>query len=173
MSRSDPVAELEPQFSSDDAKATEWADARDELEKAEIYWISTVRSDGRPHVTPMIAVWLDEALYFCTGERERKAKNLAGNPHCVVSTGCNSMKEGLDIVIEGDAVNVRDEARLQSLAEAYISKYGYGWRFEVRDSAFYSDEGGRVPVFEVAPIKAFGFGKGDSSSQTRWRFGPR
>ena len=44
------MAELEPQFSSDDATPTPWAEARECLEKAEVYWLSTVRSDGRPHV---------------------------------------------------------------------------------------------------------------------------
>jgi hypothetical protein len=41
------------------------------------FWLSTARPDGRPHVTPFIAVWLDEALWFCTGADELKAKNLA------------------------------------------------------------------------------------------------
>lgn len=59
-----PTAELDPQFSSPDATPTPWAVARGHLEKAEIYWLSTVRPDGRPHVTPVVAVWLDGALYF-------------------------------------------------------------------------------------------------------------
>ena len=37
MGTKDPVAELEPQFSSDDATATPWAQARKQLETAEIY----------------------------------------------------------------------------------------------------------------------------------------
>ncbi len=39
----DPVAELHSQFSSDDALPTPWAVAREHLEKAEIFWITTVR----------------------------------------------------------------------------------------------------------------------------------
>ncbi len=50
-----PVSELQPQFSSDDATPTAWAKARGRLEKAEVYWLSTVRPDGRPHVTPLVA----------------------------------------------------------------------------------------------------------------------
>jgi len=38
----------------------------------------------------------------------------------------------------------------------------------VRDGAFYG-EGGRAEVYEVNPT-AFGFGKGETFSQTRWRF---
>ena len=60
-----------------------------------------------------------------------------------------------------------DEARLQSLADLYGSKYG--WHYTVRDGAFHG-EGGLALVYEVSPITAFGFGKGNTSSQTRWRF---
>jgi hypothetical protein len=115
----------------------------------------------------MISVWVDGELYFCMGPSERKAKNLARNAHCVVTTGCNALGEGLDLVLEGDAARVSDEARLRLLADRYASKYD--WHFTVRDGAFYG-EGGEAHVYEVAPKTAFGFGKGEPFSQTRWRF---
>src|SRR5437899_718923 len=87
MAAKDPVAELEPQFSSEGATPTAWAEARRQVEEARIYWLATVRPDGRPHVAPLFAVWLDGGLYFATGPDERKAKNLARNPRCVVTTG--------------------------------------------------------------------------------------
>jgi general stress protein 26 len=86
----EPVAELHPGFSSSGATATEWAEARERLEGAEIYWVTTVRPDGRPHVMPLVAAWLDDALFFSTGENERKAQNLDHNPHVVMTTGCNA-----------------------------------------------------------------------------------
>jgi nitroimidazol reductase NimA-like FMN-containing flavoprotein (pyridoxamine 5'-phosphate oxidase superfamily) len=170
MAVREPVTELDPGYSSPGATATEWRRGRGELEKAEVYWLATVRPDGRPHVTPLLAVWVDEALYFTTGPQERKAGNLAGNPHCVLLTGRNSLHEGLDVVVEGDAERVRDDARLRRIAGAVAAKYGPEWRFDVRDGAFHHPEGGEAWVFEVAPVKAFGFGKGESYSQTRWRF---
>ncbi|MFB7546034.1 DUF6191 domain-containing protein [Streptomyces sp. NPDC056154] len=39
--------------------------------------MSTVRPDGRPHVTPLIGVWSQSALYFSTGASERKGLNDA------------------------------------------------------------------------------------------------
>jgi general stress protein 26 len=161
-----PVVDLHPQFSSDDATPTPWSEAREHLEKAGIYWLATVHTEGRPHVTPLFAVWLESALYFCTGPSERKARNLVHNPHCVITTGCNVI-EGLDVVVEGTAVQVSDEARLQRVADAYASKYD--WHYTVRDGAFYG-EGGKALVYEVAPGTAFGFGKGETFSQTRYRF---
>jgi nitroimidazol reductase NimA-like FMN-containing flavoprotein (pyridoxamine 5'-phosphate oxidase superfamily) len=165
-----PTAELQPRFSSDDAAATQWAEAVRRLESAEVAWLTSVRPDGRPHVTPLVFIWLDSALYFCTGEDERKAKNLVGNPHCIITTGCNALNEGLDVVVEGDAVRVRDEATLQRVAERFSSKYGPPFQFTARDGALHSDEGNTALLFEVAPVTAFGFGKGQSFSQTCWRF---
>ena len=72
------------------------------------------------------------------------------------------------MVVEGDAVRVRDEAKLQRLADMWKTKYG--WLFSVRDGAFRGEDGNVAPVYEVAPITAFGFGKGAVPSQTRWLF---
>jgi general stress protein 26 len=168
VAANEPVTELDARYSSDGATPTAWADARGRLESAELYWLSTVRPDGRPHVTPLVAVWLDGALYFCTGPEERKAKNLAGNPHCALTTGCNALGEGFDLVVEGTAARVSDETRLRGIADAYESKYGTDWHFDVRGGAFHGP-GGEALVYEIAPSTAFGFGKGEFS-QTRWRF---
>jgi uncharacterized pyridoxamine 5'-phosphate oxidase family protein len=170
MSEKEPLTELHPQFSSPDAIPTAWAAAREQLEKAEVYWLSTVRPDGRPHVTPLLSVWLNGALYFCTSPSERKAQNLAQNPQCILTTGCNDLSDGLDLVVEGEAVWVDEDVVLQRLADCYEAKYGSEWRFTVRDGMFQHDAGGEALVYKVAPITVFGFGKGASSSQTRWRF---
>src|SRR6266498_3477414 len=100
MTQEEPKTELHPDYSTPEATATSWAEATEHLEQAEIFWLSTVRPDGRPHVTPLIAVWLDGALYFSTGANERKAKNLLQNKQVAVTTGCNMLTEGLDIVVE-------------------------------------------------------------------------
>ncbi|MFE3451001.1 pyridoxamine 5'-phosphate oxidase family protein [Nonomuraea sp. NPDC059194] len=170
MADKEPVTELDAQFSSDKATPTTWREARDLLEAAEIYWLSTVRPDGSPHVTPLIGIWHDGALHFCTGPDERKAKNLQSNPRCVMTAGgANSLTKGLDVVVEGQAVLVHDEARLRRLAEAYEAKYGPAWHFDVVDGAF-AGEGGRALVFAVAPERAFGFARESEYGQTRWLF---
>jgi general stress protein 26 len=169
MTTTEPQTHLDARFSSDGASPTEWSQAQKHLEDAEVYWLSTVRADGRPHVTPLLAVWLDGALHFCTGPAEQKAVNLAGNAHCALITGCNLLDQGLDVVVEGEAVAVHDEARLERLAAAYEAKYGSDWHFDVRDGAFQGD-GGEALVFGVAPSAAFGFAKGEPFGQTRWRF---
>ena len=170
MAVGEPVVKLDARFSSEGATPTAWVDAQRRLAGAQVFWLTTVRPDGRPHVTPLLSIWLDGALYFCTGRGERKAKNLAQNPHCILTTGCNVLDEGLDLVVEGDAAKVSDDARLRRVADAYESKYGSDWHFDVRDGAFRNDVGDEALVFKVAPSTAFGFGKGELYSQTRWRF---
>jgi nitroimidazol reductase NimA-like FMN-containing flavoprotein (pyridoxamine 5'-phosphate oxidase superfamily) len=164
-----PTGELDARFSSKGAVAARWSDVEAVLVSAALFWISTVRPDGRPHVTPLISVWVDGALYFCTGPDERKAKNLAQNPNCVLTTGCN-VEDGLDVVVEGAAARVTAEAELQRLADAYVAKYGEVWRFAVREGAFVhgADQSSVAHVFEVAPTKVLAFGKGDEFSQTRF-----
>lgn len=162
-------AELDPQFSSPEATATPWPEGRLLLIDAEVYWLSTVRPDGRPHVTPVVGVWVDDAFFFCTGTTERKAHNLASNTHCVVTTGRNDLSRGMDVVVEGDARHPREEARLRRIADAYEAKYEPPFHFTVQDGDFLGD-GGRALVFEVQRRKAFGFGKLEAFSQTRWRF---
>jgi nitroimidazol reductase NimA-like FMN-containing flavoprotein (pyridoxamine 5'-phosphate oxidase superfamily) len=170
MSEQEPVTELSS-FSSRDAVPTSWAKGRQELQDAELYWLSTVRPDGRPHVTPLLGVWLDGALYFCTGFNERKAKNLAKNPSCTLTTGRNTL-QGLDLVIEGRAVNVSDPVERRSVADVYESKYGPHFAAPDETWSGLGDaiRGGDVPLFRVAPLRAFGFGKGDRFSETRWAF---
>lgn len=171
MTQQAPTTDLHQQYSSPGATATPWATAAALLEKAEIFWLSTVRPDRRPHVTPLPAIWNDGALYFCTGAEERKAKNLAQNAHCILTTGRNTItEEGLDLVVEGDAVRVIDSAELQHAADLYEAKYGSGWHYDVRDGAFVGAEENVALVFKVVPATVFGFGKGAVFSQTRWRF---
>lgn len=177
MPATEPTTDLDPRFSAEGATPTPWAEATGRLDDAPVYWLTTVRADGRPHVTPLLSVWVDGALHFCTGSGEQKARNLDKNPQCALTTGTNALDEGLDLVVEGTAVPVRDDARLQRVADAYVAKYGEDWRFTVRDGAFHHAEGslreddpGTALVFAVEPHTAFGFRKGDYS-QTRWRFG--
>ena len=53
MAITTPVTELDARFSSS-ATPTAWAEALQRLKEAEVFWVSTVRPDGRPHVTPLM-----------------------------------------------------------------------------------------------------------------------
>jgi nitroimidazol reductase NimA-like FMN-containing flavoprotein (pyridoxamine 5'-phosphate oxidase superfamily) len=163
-----PEAELDARFSQPGASPTTWDEVRGVIERAELFWISTVRADGRPHVTPLPAVWHDGALHFCTGAEEQKGVNLARNARCALTTGTNSWKSGLDVVVEGRAERITDEATLRTLAGLWSTKYDGDWQYDVRDGAF-SHDAGVALVFAVLPAKVIAFAKGDFA-QTRFRF---
>lgn len=159
-------------FSEPGATPTPWGAGLEQLRAADTFWLSTVRPDGRPHVTPLIAVWHADALWFATGPDEVKAKNLAENPACVLMTGRSDLaEEALDVMLEGQAEQVVVDAELEPVAAAIAVKYPNGpWDFVVRDGAFSDREhGGRVLVFRVRPVRGLGFRKGDRFSQTTWR----
>ena len=169
-----PATMLDEGYSDPGAGATGWEDTRRVLETAELFWISTVRADGRPHVTPLVAVWAEDALHFCTGITEQKAINLTGNPHVILMTGSNQWDDGLDVVVEGDALPVTDEETLKRLAQAWTAKWDGRWQYLVGDGCFHhpdtSDaEPEMILVYSVTPSKVLAFAKG-AFSHTSHRF---
>lgn len=166
-----PTAEFDSRFSDPEAGPTPWSDAVQVLEHAELYWLSTVRADGRPHVTPLIGVVEDGAVHFCTGLREQKARNLEHRSQVALTTGNNTWAQGLDVVVEGTAVRVTDQAALQRLADAFEAKYGSVWHFDVGDGGFGMGEEA-APVFRIEPAKVLAFAK-EPHAQTRYRFTDR
>ena len=128
-----------------------------------------MRVDGRPHVSPLVAVWLDDAIHFCTGAAEQKAVNLRANADVTLITGCNQWDRGLDLVVEGRAIRTTDGAVLQRLADAWRSKWDGRWEYEVADGAFHQG-GAEALVFSVVPTKVLAFAKG-TFTQTRHDFG--
>lgn len=167
MSDREPTAE--PFLPDDQRMQPRWSDTIERL-GGETYWLATVRRDGRPHLVPVLAVWVDEAVYFCAGAGTSKARNLAGDAHCAISASAATV----DLVVEGTATRVGDEPTLHRVADAYAAVYD--WHVTVRDGAFHDVEGaptaGPPPfdVYSVTPSTAFGFGTDESFTPTRWRF---
>jgi general stress protein 26 len=161
---------IDERFSDPAAEATPWPDAARVLTEAELYWITTVRSDGRPHVTPLVAVADGEVVHFTTGLTEQKARNLEGNQRVALTTGNNAWDRGLDVVVEGTAVRVTDQDELRRIADAYLAKYGSAWEFEVGDGVFMHGGGDDAAVFRVEPNKVLAFAK-EPHAQTTYRPG--
>jgi hypothetical protein len=166
-----PETTLDPRFSSEDAAPTEWSAAREQLRDAKTYQLTTIRADGRPHQTTVAGIWLDDRFSFSTSQGEQKAHNLrAGKRHVIVAAG-NSGWDGMDVIVEGEAVEVTDADRLNRLVDAYRTKYDDWFGFRLVEGRFSAPGAvGDVLVYDVRPRKAFGFTKGDTFGQTRWRF---
>src|SRR3712207_3147274 len=168
---------IDPRYGDASATPPPWAAIERLLVEAQLYWIITVRADGRPHAVPLVGVWHDGAFAFCTGSQEQKRRNLDVDAHVAVttgSTGADGWDSGVDVVVEGRAERVTDPEALRELAAAWFAKYGYDWHFEVRGQEFVevSDSGGSTPggawVYRVAPDKVIAFG--DGHGQTTYRF---
>ncbi|MFC0040595.1 pyridoxamine 5'-phosphate oxidase family protein [Actinomadura rayongensis] len=167
MAEIEPVAELNEGFSEPGVAPRPWSDVVDVLTRPEMFWLSTVRRDGRPHVTPLPAIWLHGSLHFCVGPDEQKAKNLEHDARCVLTTGTNRLRSGLDVVVEGLAARVTGRERIRELAALWDERLD--WPFEPTEDGFRGADGRFALVFGVAPTKILAFGKAPYS-QTRYRF---
>jgi hypothetical protein len=111
-----------------------------------------------------------------------KVRNLVANPQCVMAASSHVLP-ALDVIVEGDAVKVTDEAKVRRVADAYTSTLH--WPLTVRDGAVFgpnASTAGSPPyaVFELTPTTVFGLpgiagteegeGVAGSFTPTRWRF---
>jgi hypothetical protein len=132
-------------------------------------WLSTVSPDGQPHTTGVGALWLDDRFFFTSGPKTRKSQNLATNPNCAIAVALDD----LDLVVEGIATKVTDEATLERLAEAFRAQ---GWPATVSDGALTAEysapSAGSPPwyLYEVTAKAAFGVATKEPFGATRWRF---
>ncbi len=166
----EPTTTLDPRFGDDDATPTPWSAATHRLRGAMTYFLTTVRPDGRPHQTTVAGIWLDEGFHFGTGRDEQKARNLAAGNRNVIVTAGDSTWDGLDVVLEGEAVEVTDADRLARLVDAYRTKYEDIFGFRLVDGRLTTPGTDPVLVYELRLRKGFGFAKGATFSQTRWVF---
>lgn len=145
----------------DPADVIPWEEVRDRIAGAGDYWVSTVRASGAPHVRPVFAVWVEGLLYSTTNGTRAKARNLEANPRVAFTTRV----DGIDLIVEGRAEFVTDEATLEEVAAAYRSKYG--WPLEIRDGEAYAPFAAPVagpPPFRpyaVTPEVVYGMGVTD------------
>lgn len=84
----EPITTLDIRHGVPPGGATSWEETRRVLETAELFWVSTVRADGRPHITPLVAVWHDGAIHFTATDTAQKTANLRGNPHVLRCFQC-------------------------------------------------------------------------------------
>jgi PPOX class probable F420-dependent enzyme len=138
-----------------------WAQAQQRLTVAHDYWCATVCPDGRPHVMPVWGVWLDDRLWFSSGVGSRKARNLAADPRCTVTT--DDPRD--PVVVEGTAERLTDGGAITSFVAVMNAKYDAGMTAEFQDPAVNG-------TFAVRPVRAFALSGDDfAGSPTRWTFG--
>ncbi|WP_112238755.1 pyridoxamine 5'-phosphate oxidase family protein [Kribbella monticola] len=163
-----PQTTLGP-FSVPGADVTPWEDTELALRRIHKFQLCTVRRDGRPHVTPLLAIWAFGAMWFTTGAEEQKAKNLAANQHCVLTAGTETLT-GTDYVIEGTATLVTDQSTREAAADAF--EESYGWQITRKEGTWHhlskAVRSGDAQLYRVQPTKAFAFTTTSRSAETRY-----
>ncbi len=167
MSAREPVT-ARPYLRSDTRPGVSWSSLLRRVAESKTFWLATSRT-GPPHVMPLLAVCVEEKIYFCAGPKTQKARNLARDSRCVLTTAA----EGVDVVVEGRAVRVTDSGTVVRAAHAYRAKYG--WDAEPGEDAFYGDgapTAGPAPLhlYELVLERVFGFGTDESLNAMRWTF---
>ncbi|NQW18748.1 MAG: pyridoxamine 5'-phosphate oxidase family protein [Chloroflexi bacterium] len=134
----------------------EWSWVTDQLAESRNYWIATVDQNGKPHVSPVWGVWLEEAMCFGTDAVSAKGRNIARDAEIAVH-----LESGDDVVIMyGIAEEIIDQATLAKFVSAYDEKY------DIKLAP--SDKGTALLAFR--PSKVLGWRESDfPNTATRWR----
>ena len=90
------------------------------LETEANLWLATVRSDGRPHLTPVWFAWHAEKIYACIQAGSVKTRNLAQNPLVALS-----LEDGSHPLIGEGTVAFVAEPWPEAVAAIFRRKYDW------------------------------------------------
>ncbi len=126
-----------------------WEYVAQKLTDAKNYWLASVRPDGRPHVVPRWAVFVEGCVYYDGSPETRHARNLEQNPQVALHLESGDQA----IIAYGTARPAGKPAPelAQKIAAAYCAKYtAFGYSPEPNQW----DEGG-LYVFEPKSVLAW------------------
>jgi hypothetical protein len=116
-------------------------------------WVATVRGDGRPHLTPVWFIWLDERVYIAIEATSQKFANLRANQGVALA-----LPDAASVVIlEGEAHGA-DRATSDRLAEYFYNKYEWDFRY---------DESAKWQLVEITVRKILAWGDGYDQEGSR------
>jgi hypothetical protein len=138
-----------------------WAEAEANLAASVNYWVASVSAGSVPHLMPVWGVWHGGALWFSSGGRSRKVRNIAAVPRCTISTEDAQSP----VILSGPAEILTGRADIRTFIEVANAKY---------EGGFYSEEFLDPAVNATVRLKpewAFAIRHDDfSGSPTRWTF---
>ncbi|MEW9530534.1 pyridoxamine 5'-phosphate oxidase family protein [Microbispora sp. NPDC049125] len=135
-----------------------WSWAEEKLVSSRNYWVATVHPGGRPHVMPVWGVWHEGAMWFSSGLRSRKVRNLRTEPRCTVT-----IEDAMDpVVLDGVAAVVTGPAAIERFLGLLNAKYGTSYPIGFLDPEVNA-------TIAVRPARVFGLLQRDfGASPTRW-----
>jgi hypothetical protein len=134
-------------------------------------WLATINPDGSPHVTAVGALWVDGTFWFQTGPNTRKARNLALNPNCSISTAAHDF----DVTVNGEAGLITDPDTVAAMAARWAEGE---WPVRVDESGsaltadFSAPSAGPPPwfVYRLQPSGATALLTTEPGGATTWKF---
>lgn len=108
------------------------------LEKQANIWFTSVRLDGRPHMTPVWFVYLDGKIFIGIDPASVKSRNIQHNPGVVLA-----LEDGSHPLICEGAARILTSPLSAPLLEAFLKKY----EWDLTTEAQYHQ------VIEVTPLK--------------------
>ncbi len=148
-----------------------WTWAEQRLKKSHNYWITTLKpgtsqdkaspDKASPHTMVVWGLWQDGRFLFSTGSKSRKARNLAQNANCVVST-----EHAHEAVIVEGAAEIADILARRKFLPKYERKYNFDMSKMKPDILSMKE-----PIFAVRPRVVFGLWEKEFiEKSTRWTF---
>lgn len=159
------------QYGNDALPWSRAAGALEGISNENITWFLTATDpDGSPHAAGVGAVWCDGGLYFVSGPRTRKSKDLRERPAASLGVALSE----LDLVFEGAARRVTDGPTLERLAKHYREEGGWPAQVEGEGftAPFTAPSGGPPPwnLYELEIQRVYAVAKVEPYGATRWLF---
>jgi hypothetical protein len=111
--------------------------------------------------------WFDDACWFSSAQTSRKARNLAADNRCVVTTD-NALEP---VIVDGAAELVLDRAVTARFHEVLRAKYVAEWDDEFYTVDFFDANLGGGGTYQVRPASVFALAASEfTTSPTRWTF---
>jgi Pyridoxamine 5'-phosphate oxidase len=169
--RASVIAEVIATDAGAGAVPIDWEEAARLFAAERWYWVATTGDGDRPHLRPVLAVYLDERVYSTTSPAARKGRDLTRRPSAALA----ARAPAIDIVIEGPVTWIDDRPVLERVAGAYRDKYE--WPVTVTadgvfDAPYGAPTAGPPPyrVYELAPTVAYAFGTGGNLGERSTRY---
>ena len=95
------------------------------LDRERVCRVATADAAGTPHVVPVCHVLRDGKIYFATGGRSRKVRDLAANPRVAVTVDVYTEEWGhiMGVAVQGTARLIRAGAEFRAVRKALYEKY--------------------------------------------------
>lgn len=154
-------------------RPADWMTVTERLRAADgVFWLSTTRPGGAPHVRPLFAAWGGTSFFVASRADAAKSRHLDLAGVGTISSDIGS----LHLVVEGRVHRVRGGDGMARASAAMADVFGWPTRVEgdQLDADYSAPTSGGPPfsVYELIPSTAYGFPTRDEVEPTRWTFPP-